>query len=107
MVPANPIPDENILPAVASCGHGDRDRERLYVFPVLFFFFKLLPILEKGRSLLLTNTFMFFGCNNTGVICHFLLQGIFPILGSNSGLLHCREILYCMSHQRSQKIFLV
>ena len=27
---------------------------------------------------------------NTGVGCHFLLQGIFPTQGSNRGLLHCR-----------------
>ena len=32
---------------------------------------------------------------NTGVGCHFLLQGIFPIQGSNPSLLHCRQILYC------------
>ena len=31
---------------------------------------------------------------NTGVGCHFLLQGIFPTHGSNPGLLHCRHILY-------------
>ena len=31
---------------------------------------------------------------NTGVGCHFLLQGIFPTQGSNPGLLHCRQILY-------------
>ena len=36
---------------------------------------------------------------NTGVGCHFLLQGIFPSQGSNPGLLHCRQILYCVSHQ--------
>ena len=30
---------------------------------------------------------------NTGVGCHSLLQGIFPIQGSNTGLLHCRQIL--------------
>ena len=30
---------------------------------------------------------------NTGVGCHFLLQGIFPTQGSNPGLLHCRRIL--------------
>ena len=29
---------------------------------------------------------------NTGVGCHALLQGIFPIQGSNPGLLHCRKI---------------
>ena len=31
---------------------------------------------------------------NTGVDCHYLLQGIFPTQGSNLGLLHCRQILY-------------
>ena len=29
--------------------------------------------------------------------CHFLLQGIFLIQGSNPCLLHCRHILYCLS----------
>ena len=36
---------------------------------------------------------------NTGVGCHALLQGIFPTPGSNSGLPHCRQILYRLSHQ--------
>ena len=31
--------------------------------------------------------------------CHFLLQGIFPVQGSNSGFLHCRHTLYCLSLQ--------
>ena len=31
---------------------------------------------------------------NTGVGCHFLLQGIFRTQGSNLGFLHCRRILY-------------
>ena len=31
---------------------------------------------------------------NTGVGCHFLLQGTFPTQGSNPCLLHCRWILY-------------
>ena len=30
-----------------------------------------------------------------------LLQGIFPTQGSNPGLPHCRQILYCLSHQGS------
>ena len=38
---------------------------------------------------------------NTGVGCHALLQGIFPIQGLNPGLLHCRRILYHLSHQES------
>ena len=31
---------------------------------------------------------------NTGVGCHFLLQGIFTTQGSNPGLLHCRETVW-------------
>ena len=38
---------------------------------------------------------------NTGVDSHSLLQRIFLTQGSNSGLQHCRQILYCLSHQRS------
>ena len=38
---------------------------------------------------------------NTGVGCHSLLQGIFLTQGSNPGFLHCRKILYHMSHQGS------
>ena len=34
---------------------------------------------------------------DTRVGCHFLLQGIFPTQGSNPGLLHYRQILYCLS----------
>ena len=40
----------------------------------------------------------------TGVGCHDLLQGIFLTQGSNPGLLHCRQILYCLSHQGSPRI---
>ena len=35
---------------------------------------------------------------NTGMGCHFLLQGIFPTQGLNLCLLHCRWIFYCLSH---------
>ena len=38
---------------------------------------------------------------STGVDCHFLLQGIFPIEGLNPGLLHCRQTLYRLTHQGS------
>ena len=38
---------------------------------------------------------------NTGVGCHFLLQGIFPTQGSNPGLLNCRQMFYHLSHQGS------
>ena len=40
---------------------------------------------------------------NTGVGCHALLQGIFPTQGLNSGLPHCRWILYHLSHQGSPR----
>ena len=38
---------------------------------------------------------------NTGMDCHFLLQGIFLIQGLNLGLLQCRQILYSLSPQGS------
>ena len=38
---------------------------------------------------------------NTGANCHALLQEIFSTQGSNSGLLHCRWILYHLNHQGS------
>ena len=38
---------------------------------------------------------------NTGVGSLSLLQGIFQTQGVNPGLLHCRQILYCLSHQAS------
>ena len=41
---------------------------------------------------------------NTGVGSLSLLQGIFPILGSNPGLLHCRQILYQLSHKGNPRI---
>ena len=33
--------------------------------------------------------------------CHSVLQRIFPTQGLNLGLPHCRQILYCLSHQGS------
>ena len=39
---------------------------------------------------------------STGVGCHFLLQGIFPIQGLNLGLPYCRQTLYHLRHQGSQ-----
>ena len=42
---------------------------------------------------------------NTGVGCHFILQGIFLTQESNPGLLHCRPILYHLSHQGSPCIW--
>ena len=41
---------------------------------------------------------------NTGVGSLSLLQEIFPSQGSNPGLLHCRWILYQLSHKGSPRI---
>ena len=41
---------------------------------------------------------------NTGVGSFSLLQGIFPAQRSNPGLLHCRQILYQLSHKGSPRI---
>ena len=38
---------------------------------------------------------------NTGVGCHFLLQGIFLTHESNPGILHCRQIPYQLSYKGS------
>ena len=42
-----------------------------------------------------------FSGKSTGVGCHFLLQGIFLTQGLKLGLLHCRQMLYPLSHQGS------
>ena len=41
---------------------------------------------------------------NTGVGSLSLLQGIFPTQGSSQGLLHCRQILYQLSHKGTPRI---
>ena len=38
---------------------------------------------------------------------HILLQGIFPTQGSNTGLLHCGQILYCLNYQLSLLILVI
>ena len=43
---------------------------------------------------------------NTGVVCNALLQRILPTQRSNAGLLHCRRILHCLSHQGSPFILI-
>ena len=40
----------------------------------------------------------------TEVGCHALLQGVFPIQGSNPGHLHCRWIPYHLSHEGSPRV---
>ena len=45
--------------------------------------------------------------HNTGVCSLSLLQGIFPNQESNLGLLHCRQILYQLSYEKSNNNFSV
>ena len=51
--------------------------------------------------------FMGFSSKNTGVSSLSLLQEIFLTQGLNLGLLHCRQILYHLSHQGSQSFFIL
>ena len=53
----------------------------------------------------LRNSMDCFPGQNTGVASLSPLQGIFPTQGSNPGLLHCRQILYQLSHQGSPTLF--
>ena len=46
------------------------------------------------------------GGQSIGEGSHSLLQGIFLTQWSNLGLLHCRPILYCLSHQGSPKQYI-
>ena len=41
---------------------------------------------------------------NTRMGCHALLKGIFPTQGLNPGLLHCKGILYHLSHKGSPRM---
>ena len=45
--------------------------------------------------------------NNTGVGCHFFLQGIFPTQVSNPGLLHCRLMIYHSAAWEALIIYIV
>ena len=53
--------------------------------------------LQPHQALLSTE----FSSKNTGAGSHSLLQGIFPVQGSNSSLPHGGQILYHLSHQRT------
>ena len=48
----------------------------------------------------------FFSGKNTGVGCHFLLQGIFLTQGSNLGLLCCRQTLKYLGKSLLNKYYL-
>ena len=61
----------------------------------------ILAVKIHGQRSLMSYSPWGFPGKNTGVSCHFLLQGIFPTQGSNTclpSLLHCRWIFYPLSH---------
>ena len=81
-----------------------------YAITMLFWLLWLLPVScsvvsDSFQPNWLLPTRLFCPWNspseNTWVGCHFLLQGNFPTQGLNPGLLHYRQILYCVSHQGS------
>ena len=71
-------------------------RARLFVTPWTVAY-QAPPSMEFTRLLHPWN----FPGKSTGAACHFLLQGIFLTQGSNPGLVHCRQMLYRLSHQAS------
>ena len=68
---------------------------------------KRLPVKPSESHSVVSNSLRSYGPyspwnssdHNTRVGSCSLLQGIFPTQGSNPGLLHCRQILYQLSHQ--------
>ena len=60
---------------------------------------QIIPAILKNPARLLCS--WDFPGKNTRVGCHSLLQGIFPIQGSNLGLPYYRRILYPLNHQGS------
>ena len=119
------------IPAVGHCHQNQAQyKSKVYTFTIfIFFVFRSHRLLEiscleikvsivffivwacESRSVVsdslwphgLYNPWNSLG-QNTGVGSCFLLQGIFPIQGSSPGLLHCRQILYQLSHKASRRI---
>ena len=84
----------------AKWNKSDRERQMLCVFVcvcVCVFLFSRVWLFATPWILCPWNS----PGKNTGVGCNFVLQEIFPTQGLNSGLLHCRQILYHLSHQGS------
>ena len=57
----------------------------------------------EGVGTLITSQPLIWTKGYTGVGNLSLLQEIFPTQGSNSGLLHCRQILYQLTHREAQE----
>ena len=80
---------EEITPSEVLCSFSGLSRVRLFATPWTI-----------ARQTLLWD----FAGKNTGVDCHFLLQGIFPTQGLNPYLLRCRRTLNCWVTGEAQGI---
>ena len=85
-----------VLPSCWAPWFGESESEVAQLCPIL------CDPMDRGACTRLLCPRDFLG-KSTGVGCHFLLQGIFPTQGLNPGLPHCRQTLYCLSHQGSPK----
>ena len=77
------------------CGHG---------VIILFFFFLSHSVMSDSLQPHGLQSHWNSPGQNSGVGSLSLLQGIFPTQGLNAGLLHCRQILYHLSHEGSPSI---
>ena len=76
----------------------------IFIF-IMFFSFDPITFIWKSEScLVVSNSLWPHGLLRPRVGSLSLLQGIFPTQGSNPGLLHCRQILYQLSHKGSPRI---
>ena len=101
----------NILVCVCVCLCTTSSKNRVIAIPFLgtvCCFVAKSCITLRPHGLYLTRLFCpwDFPGKNTGVGCHFLLQGIFLTQGSKPGLLHCKQILYHLSHQGSLYMYI-
>ena len=82
------------------CYHIPKSIQYRYALPVLFLGTQSCPTLcdPMDCSPLGSSVHGDSLGKNTSVGCHVLLQGIFPTQGLNPGILHCRWILYQLSH---------
>ena len=108
-------PTHCYVPAWMGGGWGENGYRYLYGWvPSLFKTTTWLSSYERVSRSVVSNSLRSHGLQSTSLLCpwnflgkntgvgsHSLLHGIFPIQESNLGLLHCRQTVYCLSHQGS------
>ena len=81
-----------------SCGESMRPQDKVRLHMCACVLSSVRLFVTPWKTVHQAPLSMGFSSQNTGVGCHFVLQGIFPTQGSNPGLPNCRQILYCLSH---------